>query len=54
MALFFLKAPESLKDGEVLADHPELFLKYNVLKKLAVAYEKMENREKAIEYYLQV
>jgi len=58
-SLFFdfknaFQASESLQDDEVLSQNAALFLKYNVLKKLALLAEKDLEKEKAIQYYLEV
>ncbi|XP_012554016.2 calcineurin-binding protein cabin-1 isoform X1 [Hydra vulgaris] len=47
-----IQAPESIADGENLVNSPALFLKYNVLKNLARIYEKLQDNEKALDFYL--
>ncbi|XP_066932289.1 calcineurin-binding protein cabin-1-like [Clytia hemisphaerica] len=48
-----VEAPESLQEGEILSQNPALFLKYNVLKKLANIAEKDAEKEKAIGFFLE-
>ena len=46
-------SPDSLPEGEELSKHPDLFMKYNVYKNLAAIKLETEEKEKALDYYLE-